>query len=119
MVRRVAFAVPGDLATPTGGYAYDRRMIRELEHLAWEIDIVDLGEGFPYPSAEQREKARRRLNDGPAKRPIIIDGLAFGVLPDVATELSRDHALCIIRLPSNRVCRRRRRNSFARASARR
>jgi glycosyltransferase involved in cell wall biosynthesis len=93
VVRRVAFAVPGDLATPTGGYAYDRRMIRELEHLAWEIDIVDLGEGFPYPSAEQREKARRRLNDGPAKRPIIIDGLAFGVLPDVATELSRDHAL--------------------------
>ena len=54
MVRRLAFAVPGDLATPTGGYAYDRRMIAELEQLGWHIDVVDLGDGFPWPSSETR-----------------------------------------------------------------
>jgi glycosyltransferase involved in cell wall biosynthesis len=93
VVRRVAFAVPGDLATLTGGYAYDRRMISELERLGWEIDVIDLGKGFPQPSAAQRNAARERLMNVPAGRPIIIDGLAFGVLLDVAAALSRDHAL--------------------------
>ena len=60
VVKRVAFAVPGDLDTPTGGYAYDRRIIAELERLGWQIEVLDLGEGFPM--AERRgavEGARR------------------------------------------------------------
>ena len=47
-----------DLATPTGGYVYDRRMITELERLGWNIDFVNLGKGFPRPSQEQRKTAR-------------------------------------------------------------
>lgn len=50
MVRRIAFAVPGDLAAPTGGYAYDRRMIAELKQVGWPVHIISLGEGFPFPS---------------------------------------------------------------------
>jgi glycosyltransferase involved in cell wall biosynthesis len=93
VVRSFAFAVPGDLATPTGGYAYDRRMIAELEQLGWHIDLVDLGEGFPWPSSEQRRAAQARLLAVPAGRMIVIDGLAFGVLPDVAIKLRSRHPL--------------------------
>jgi hypothetical protein len=92
-VRRFAFAVPGDLATPTGGYAYDRRMIAELEHLGWQIDLVDLGKCFPWPGSEQRKAALARLLAVPAGRAIVIDGLAFGVLPDAALELRSRHPL--------------------------
>ena len=100
MVRRVAFAVPGDLATPTGGYAYDRRMITELEHLGWHVDPVNLGDGFPHPSHEQRKAAQVRLMDLPAGCPIVIDGLAFGVLPEIAMQLrSRYPLLALIHHP--------------------
>lgn len=93
MVGRVAFAVPGDLATLTGGYAYDRRMIAELEQLGWKIDLVNLGDGFPRPSREQRDTAQERLTAIPAGRPIVIDGLAFGVLPELLSQLCWHHPL--------------------------
>ena len=100
MVRRFAFAIPGNLATPTGGYAYDRRMIAELKQLGWSIDLVDLGEGFPWPSNEARSAAQARLLAVPEGRTIVIDGLAFGVLPDIAALLrSRNPLIALVHHP--------------------
>ena len=93
MVRRVAFAVPGDLATPTGGYGYDRRMIAELGDLGWQIDVLDLGEGFPWPDEATRAAARTQLMAVPPGRIIVVDGLALGVLPEAASRLARRNPL--------------------------
>jgi len=92
-VKRFVFAVPGDLATPTGGYAYDRRMAAELLGLGWEVEIADIGSEFPRPSESARGAARARLLAVPRGTPIVVDGLAFGVLPELAAELHRDHPL--------------------------
>jgi glycosyltransferase involved in cell wall biosynthesis len=92
-VKRFVFAVPGDLATPTGGYAYDRRMVAELVALGWDVEVADIGNEFPRPSEHARSAARARLLAVPAGTPIVVDGLAFGVLPELAVELHRDHPL--------------------------
>ena len=84
MVRRVAFAVPGDLSTPTGGYGYDRRMIAELQKLGWQVDVIGLGEGFPRPNSEQKAFAGQALAAVAGSHPVVIDGLALGVLPEAA-----------------------------------
>jgi glycosyltransferase involved in cell wall biosynthesis len=89
VVKRVAFAVPGDLATPTGGYAYDRRMIAELQKQGWQVDLIDLGDGFPWPDEATRAAAQARLNAVPAGQSIVIDGLALGVLPQAAPQLAK------------------------------
>jgi glycosyltransferase involved in cell wall biosynthesis len=93
VVKRVAFAVPGDLATPTGGYAYDRRMIEELQQLGWQVDVVGLGDGFPRPSAVQKTFAQERLATVPNDIPVVIDGLALGVLPEAAAMVRERHPL--------------------------
>jgi glycosyltransferase involved in cell wall biosynthesis len=89
VAKRVAFAIPGDLAIPTGGYAYDRRILSELRRLGWQVEVVGLGDGFPLPSEAQAAAAMRRLLSGPGDRPIVIDGLAFGVLPEAAASLRK------------------------------
>jgi glycosyltransferase involved in cell wall biosynthesis len=92
-VKRAAFAVPGSLETPTGGYAYDRRMIAELGRLGWHIEVVDLGEGFPWPTETTLATAYTRLLKVPSGWPIVVDGLAFGVLADVASEIESQNPL--------------------------
>ena len=91
MVKELAFVIPGKLSTPTGGYVYDRRIIDELRKLGWHVDVVSLGDGFPQPTAGQREAAAARLRAIENGRRVIVDGLAYGVLPEAAEELGRTH----------------------------
>jgi glycosyltransferase involved in cell wall biosynthesis len=96
---RLAFVVPGDLATPTGGYRYDGRIIQELGRIGWKVDVVDVGNGFPFPSAAERANALAMLSMVPAGCPIILDGLAFGALPEAGALQSRTPLIALVHLP--------------------
>ncbi|WP_146604662.1 glycosyltransferase, partial [Rhodoplanes roseus] len=87
--RRIVFAVPGDLDTPTGGYAYDKRVVHELRRRGRSVDVLDLGAGFPRPDAAGRAAALDMLQQVPAGTPTVIDGLAYGVLPELAATVCR------------------------------
>jgi glycosyltransferase involved in cell wall biosynthesis len=88
VVKAVAFVVPGDLATPTGGYTYDRRILAELGVAGWRTQVLDIGAGFPRPTAAARSVAFERMAALPADGPIVVDGLAFGVLAAEARALA-------------------------------
>jgi len=96
---RLAFAVPGDLATPTGGYSYDRRMIQELRRLRWQVDVLNLGDSFPFPNAAQRASALSTLSGAPKGCPIILDGLAFGALPEAGALRFRTPLIALVHQP--------------------
>jgi glycosyltransferase involved in cell wall biosynthesis len=99
-VRGVTFAAPGDIATSTGGYAYDRRIIAELRRLGWTVDLLPLGDGFPAPSSGQVAVAQARLLATATDRPVVIDGLAFGVLPAAAAALhARQPVVALVHHP--------------------
>jgi glycosyltransferase involved in cell wall biosynthesis len=100
VVKHVVFAVPGSLDTPTGGYAYDRRIIAELRELGWDAEFLNIGERFPWPDEATRSTARSLLLKVPTGQPIVLDGLALGVLPDVAVELAnRNPLLALVHHP--------------------
>lgn len=77
-MRPVVFAVPGALDTPTGGYAYDRRVMAELARLDVHVAHLALPGGFPTPSEADLAETRALLAGVPEMSALVIDGLAFG-----------------------------------------
>ena len=85
--RRAVFAIPGDLATATGGYGYARRMLVELGALGWQVRHLALDGGFPQPGPDERARACAALAAQAEGVPLLVDGLALGALPEVGGAL--------------------------------
>lgn len=98
MTLRIDFAFPGDLATPTGGYGYDRRLIAELEALGAQVRTISLPNAFPDPSPVDLEETRGLLSDG-ARDALIVDGLAFGALPASLVEALAPKPVALVHHP--------------------
>ncbi|XUY28717.1 glycosyltransferase family 4 protein [Agrobacterium sp. rho-8.1] len=100
MNQSLIFAYPGDLKLRTGGYGYDREIIRELRHLGWEVTLLPLGDGFPSPSPETLREAERRLSALEDNTLVMIDGLAFGVMDAwAAREADRLRIIALVHHP--------------------
>ena len=79
---RLAFAIPGDIDTPTGGYSYDRRIMALLPDFGIDVSHLALPGGFPFPSEAEIYETARWLAGVPSDIPLLIDGLAFGAMPE-------------------------------------
>jgi glycosyltransferase involved in cell wall biosynthesis len=85
--------LPGSLDRPTGGTRYDRRIVAELCGLGFSVEVASLATAFPMPSADDLAAAETMIAGQPAGVPVIIDGLAFGVMADAAARLATTRPL--------------------------
>jgi glycosyltransferase involved in cell wall biosynthesis len=96
----VVFVVPGPLATRTGGYIYDRRIAEGLRKLGWTVDVCELDGSFPTPAPASLEYAARALGELREGSTVVVDGLAFGAMPDVVTDQApRLRFVALVHLP--------------------
>jgi glycosyltransferase involved in cell wall biosynthesis len=80
----IYFAFPGDLETPTGGYRYDRRLIGELRRMGIKVKTVALPQCSGMLDQQILSSVQQTLAAIPDQAVVVIDGLAFGVLDDLA-----------------------------------
>ena len=79
MTIAAAFAIPGALDTPTGGYEYDRKLLEAAPAAGLALSHLPLSGGFPHPTRAEAEAAIAAMAAAPG--PVLVDGLALGALP--------------------------------------
>lgn len=84
----LAIAVPGGFDRLTGGTIYDRRLAEGLAALGLRVRRIALPASFPAPDDAALAATRETLLALPAGSRLVVDGLALGVLPELAAELA-------------------------------
>lgn len=94
-----AFAIPGDINLPTGGYAYDRRVLALLPKHGVDARHVVLPGSFPTPTGADMAETERRLAAVPPGTILLIDGLAFGAMPAEPVGRVRNPIVALVHHP--------------------
>jgi glycosyltransferase involved in cell wall biosynthesis len=100
-VTPAAFAIPGEINLPTGGYMYDRRVLALLPQFGIAARHLELPGSFPDPSEADLAETARILAGVAAGTVLIVDGLAYGALP---AELINGVRASIVALVHHPLC---------------
>ena len=96
----VYFAIPGNINNLTGGYGYDRKLIKGLSQLGVNVELIPLSHEFPLPSAATMAETAAIFASIPDNAIVIVDGLAFGVMNNIAEqEASRLNLIALCHHP--------------------
>lgn len=76
------FVIPGDLGAASGGYRYDREILARAAAQGLDLVHLPLTGGWPTPTNADMAEAARRITETPADSLLLIDGLAFGSMPE-------------------------------------
>ncbi len=96
---RIGFVVPGDLASPTGGYRYDREVLAALPRHGIAPLHVAIPGTWPRPDDEARRATAAMLAALPEGMPLLIDGLAFGAFSTIEIDAARGPIAALVHHP--------------------
>jgi len=88
-LRPAAFAIPGDISQPTGGYYYERRLLEGLRLDGRDVRHLQIGASFPDPSKADMDDLVAQLSALEVNRPVILDGFLSATID--TTALARLH----------------------------
>ncbi len=93
------FAIPGDIDLPTGGYAYDRRVMALLGQFGVRVRHLVLPGSFPLPTEADLAETARLLRAVDPRSVLLIDGLAYGALPAALIDTLPSPILALVHHP--------------------
>jgi len=98
-VSSIAFAIPGDIDAPTGGYGYDRRLLHEWREARIGARHLALPGSFPFPTDEDLATTEQLLAATAPDDILLIDGLAFGAFPEALAARFASRIVALVHHP--------------------
>lgn len=93
------FAIPGDIRSPTGGYAFDRRVMALLPDFGVTVSHIALPGSFPNPTAADITKTAQLLASPKPGAILLVDGLAYGAFPPELVASLNGRVIALIHHP--------------------
>lgn len=93
------FAVPGDLKSPTGGYAYDRRVMERLPDFGVSVVHLPLPGSFPNPTDADVAETMVALQNRQRPSILVVDGLAFGAFTKPMLDQLEGRVIALVHHP--------------------
>jgi glycosyltransferase involved in cell wall biosynthesis len=97
--RQIVFAIPGDIDAPTGGYGYDRRLLREWRAADVTACHLALPATFPFPTSADLATTERLLAETAPDDVLLVDGLAFGAFPEALAARFSQRLVALVHHP--------------------
>ncbi len=98
-MKRVAFLIPGDIDSPTGGYRYGREMLARLPAEGVAVEHVRLPGSWPAPDAAARRATAALSAARDPGEPLLIDGLAYGAFGPEEIAAARGPIVALVHHP--------------------
>jgi hypothetical protein len=98
-VTDAVFAIPGDIESPTGGYAYDRHLLALLADHGVHVSHLPLPGSFPHPTTDDLAATAHVLAAVPADAVLLCDGLAYGAMPAEILRAVRQPIVALVHHP--------------------
>jgi glycosyltransferase involved in cell wall biosynthesis len=95
----VAFAIPGDIDTHSGGYGYARKIMALLPDYGIAAHRLTLPQAYPFPSTHDLERTAHLFAQLAPDTMTMIDGLAFGAMPPHLADSIRQPIVAIVHHP--------------------
>lgn len=96
---RAAFAIPGDIAAPTGGYRYGRELLARMGGHGVGLRHIALPGSFPHPCGHDLRLTAEALASLAAGEVLLVDGLAYGALPEDLCACLRNRVVALVHHP--------------------
>jgi glycosyltransferase involved in cell wall biosynthesis len=89
-----------DLARPSGGNAYDRRVCRGLAAAGWTVHVHEVPVAWPWPDVPSSAALADALSRIPDGALVLVDGLVASPAPEVLVpEARRLRLVALVHMP--------------------